>query len=54
MQKLLKPFKYRLYRESLNGGIMGFFSSKRNQRIIAAVIALVVAAAMVVTSISFF
>ena len=36
------------------GGIMNFFNSKRNQRIIAAVIALVVAAAMVVTSISFF
>ena len=36
------------------GGIMNFFSSKRNQRIIAAVIALIVAAAMVVTSISLF
>ncbi len=33
---------------------MNFFTNKRNQRIIAAVIALIVAAALVVTSISIF
>ena len=48
------PNKYRLFRESQIGGIMNFFSNKRNLRIIAAVIAIVLVAAMVVTTVAYF
>ena len=54
LKNAYSPYKHWLFLQSQIGGIMNFFSNKRNLRIIAAVIALLLVAAMVVTTVAYF